>query len=109
MTTYLKKTGVTLVAGSFVGLLASATLGGELVASGDYGNFQSPYPDGAADRVLVDTMNYGVEFVYTQGDGLNIIDTSGQLVEAVVDKAGSGYGKNINGSAKVGYWSNNAS
>ncbi|MBG80792.1 MAG: hypothetical protein CMJ39_08820 [Phycisphaerae bacterium] len=94
----LKKVGTTLLAGGVVGTFATAALGtSELLTVGDYGNYSQSSPDGNSDRIVWDSVEGTVTFVYTDGTGLNVLDSSGELVAVVAsgtNGTNSGYGRN---------------
>jgi hypothetical protein len=94
----LKKVGTTLLAGGVVGTFATAALGtSELLTVGDYGNYSQSSPDGNSDRIVWDSVDGTVTFVFVDDTGLNVLDSSGELVDIVVsgtNGTNSGYGRN---------------
>ena len=94
----LKKVGTTLLAGGVVGAFATTALGtSELLTVGDYGNYSQSSPDGNSDRIVWDSVEGTVTFVYVDDTGLNVQDSSGELVDIVVsgtNGTNSGYGTN---------------
>ena len=98
----LKKVGTTLLAGGVVGTFATAALGtSELLTVGDYGNYSQSSPDGNSDRIVWDSVDGTVTFVYVDDTGLNVLDSSGELVERSCFRhqtngyGNSGYGRNV--------------
>ena len=86
------------MAGGFVGAVATTAMAGNtLISIGDMGSFTGPALDGFSDRIFVTNTNgytNGVQFDYMGVNGLAVTDTSGQLVEVIINKGGSGYGQN---------------